>query len=152
MYLQNGVKDYAIQFKRIGGQEPRPEKRITLDQANMFKSILGDRNKRFIDFHDENGNYIETINKGDISRIYRLSDSSLNDGKRYVHCGFGIKHEIKNGDFDCSCEKDFGILECQFSGCAIGEFGIIHPQDITPQKRNEIIKFLTKKSCKKDKL
>ena len=118
---------------------------INSEQAHQFSTILHDRNSKYIEISDEEGNFSEMLDKSMIASIRKLGKDEIglkDNSARYMVCEYGGRHPHlgRNGFEKCNCKEKFNnIPPCIFQKIARSKFNINYENDITPKISEEMI-------------
>ena len=118
MELQKETKPYEITFKPENRGEP--ERRpfpISLAKRDSLASALSKSHVRYLDLHDDKGNYLETIEKSIIKGIRIRSYESNAVSDMHVVCPYGARHPHKgkkDGFEECKCLEKTGMSPIEF--------------------------------------
>jgi len=136
------MKEYQINFKPEYDKSVRVGIKITAEQAEGLRIILGKASQQYFDLHDDTGDYIETIDKRTVRGITKIGESEIrrNDNV-YMICDYGTKHihTTAIGFEECNCAKRFGnISGITFWRLCREKYGVEYPEEITSQIQDEM--------------
>lgn len=96
------LKTHKIVFSDRDGRNDLP---ISTRKADTLKTFLHDRNTRYIDLTDDDGNYVETLQKSSIKSIQKYEQDNSIGQMRWV-CNCGRKNQMHIWPADkCECRK-----------------------------------------------
>lgn len=142
-------KKFILEFKAPNFKEdPRPAIYISEIGAENLRYALANKDLKFIDLHNDEGDFIETISKSDIKGIRRLDEQTEqvknDDYIRYAVCEYGTPHKYlgKQGFESCYCAKRFSnICGMTFERICHEKYGTNYSTDITPEIQEEMEKI-----------
>jgi hypothetical protein len=117
--LQTKIKDYVVEFKPSNrGESTRPSMYVTKEFAMTVLAARKDRSAKDIIVFDEEGNFRESIEKSDITRV-RKADEKEAESRNTVGpmvCEYGTRHpHLGNRGFqDCNCYQRFQVESFTF--------------------------------------
>ena len=146
--LTAGVKDFVMEFRSDNKYSPpRRSIRLARYQAEAMNKVLK-RGVKYIELHDEKGNYIETLETRSIKGIKLFGANEEQASTRSAVCDYGTRHPHmgKEGFEECECRKKFsGLLGFQYRNILDKHFpGVEYSSDITPEMRVKMIDICRK--------
>jgi len=138
MYLDETIRDWVVEFKAPRGESPRKSLYVSENAASALSKALQKQGQKFIELHDDTGNFIELLDKQEIKGVRRSGDIER-DVERFVVCEYGTRHPHlgKRGFEDCRCCDRFKVPPLQFYRVVREKYPEVdYDHDITPEMQN----------------
>ncbi len=152
--LNTEVNEFVLEFRKMRNEgSARKPIFLTRKVAEEMSRQLRDKDEKYIDRHDDNGDFLETIDKYEVKGIKKLTSEILKrlknneDQDRFAVCEYGGRHKHlgREGFEECECEKEFGVSTFVFEREVRKQFpNVEYHTDITPKMRIIMRRLLKK--------
>lgn len=131
---------------RLQLKDREEEIALTAEKAKLVREWLHSKHERYLDIHDENGNFLETIEKGAYKRLYERKYTGRT--VRSWKCDYGNRHEcagIGKPAEVCECSKYYNNMSAlRFWKVVtdVGGFSIRYIEEITKEHQEYVSKWI----------